>query len=59
MHQAGGRIDRLDTPFIDLHYYHLKTISKIDSAIRDAYIKKKKFNEAAFAPIFKKELSNE
>lgn len=55
MHQAGGRIDRLDTPFIDLHYYHLKTISKIDSAIRDAYIKKKKFNEAAFAPIFKKE----
>ena len=43
MEQACGRIDRLNTPFID--YYHLKSRSGIDLAISKALDKKKKFNE--------------
>ena len=45
MEQACGRIDRLNTPFIDLYYYHLKSRSGIDLAISKALDKKKKFNE--------------
>lgn len=45
MEQACGRIDRLNTRFIDLHYYHLKSRSGIDLAISKAIDKKKKFNE--------------
>lgn len=48
MEQACGRIDRINTKFIDLHYYHLKTESPIDRAIDRAVKVKKKFNEAAF-----------
>ena len=44
--QAAGRIDRLNTPFADLYYYHLKTRSGIDLAISKALKDKKKFNEA-------------
>lgn len=47
--QASGRIDRLNTPFTDLHYYHLKTRSGIDLAISKALKNKKKFNERKFA----------
>lgn len=54
-HQAGGRIDRMNTPFKDLFYYHLRSNSKIDSAIKSARNKKKKFNERSFAPEFPKE----
>lgn len=43
--QAIGRIDRLDTKFIDLYYYHLKSRSGIDLAISKALREKKKFNE--------------
>ena len=43
--QAAGRIDRLNTPFIDLYYYHLKTRSGIDLAISKALREKKLFNE--------------
>ena len=43
--QAAGRIDRLNTKFIDLHYFHLKTRSGIDLAISKALKNKKKFNE--------------
>ena len=45
MTQAAGRIDRLNTPFTDLYYYHLKSRSGIDLAISKALDKKKKFNE--------------
>ena len=45
MAQAAGRIDRLNTPYSDLYYYHLKTRSGIDLAISKALRDKKKFNE--------------
>lgn len=48
MQQAAGRIDRLNTPFKDLYYYHLKTRSGIDLAISRALNQKKKFNESGF-----------
>ena len=43
--QAAGRIDRLNTPFKDLYYYHLKSRSGIDLAISKALQEKKKFYE--------------
>ena len=46
--QACGRIDRLNTPFRDLYYYHLRSRSGIDLAITKALNQKKKFNEKKF-----------
>ena len=46
MAQASGRIDRLNTPFTDLYYYHLKSTSGIDLAISRAVKEKKIFNES-------------
>ena len=46
MQQSAGRIDRLNTPYSDLYYYHLKTRSGIDLAISKALSQKKKFNES-------------
>lgn len=43
--QAQGRIDRLDTPYADLHYYVLWSNSIIDRAIRQVLGQKKSFNE--------------
>ena len=48
MQQARGRIDRLNTPFTDLYYYHLKSRANIDIAISRALDGKKKFNESKF-----------
>lgn len=48
MEQASGRIDRLNTPYQDLYYYHLKSRSGIDVAIDKALKQKKKFNESKF-----------
>lgn len=48
MEQSAGRIDRLNTPFTDLYYYHLKTRSGIDLAISRALKEKKKFNTERF-----------
>jgi hypothetical protein len=48
MVQSAGRIDRLNTLFSDLYYYHLKSRSGIDLAIGRALSGKKRFNESAF-----------
>lgn len=48
MQQASGRIDRLNTPYTDLYYYHLKSRSGIDLAISRALKEKRKFNERKF-----------
>lgn len=49
MEQAAGRIDRLNTTYTDLYYYHIKTKAPIDLAIARALKNKKNFNESAFA----------
>lgn len=48
MQQSAGRIDRLNTPYIDLYYYHLKSRSGIDLAISKALDAKKQFNASRF-----------
>ena len=48
MIQAAGRIDRLNTPFRDLYYYHIRSSSGIDLAIYKALKKKKTFNEKKY-----------
>ena len=45
MAQSAGRIDRMNTPYTDLYYYHLKSRSGIDLAISKALKDKKTFNE--------------
>lgn len=50
--QAAGRIDRLNTPFKDLYYYHLRSNSGIDVAIARALKQKKKFQESRFISNF-------
>lgn len=49
MEQASGRINRLNTPFRDLYYFHLKSHAGIDLAIGRALSEKKRFNIKAFA----------
>lgn len=49
MTQAAGRIDRLNTPYEKLYYYHFKSKASIDLAISRAIAAKKKFNEAKWA----------
>lgn len=45
--QSSGRIDRLNTPYTDLYYYHIKSRSYIDIAISKALSMKKDFNESS------------
>ena len=46
--QAAGRIDRMNTPFKHLYYYHVRSQSGIDNAIHRALKQKKKFNERSY-----------
>ena len=48
MEQSAGRIDRLNTPFKDLYFYHLRSKSGIDLAITRALNTKKRFNARKF-----------
>ncbi len=49
MTQSAGRIDRLNTPFQDLYYYHIRSNSSIDISIMRALQKKKNFNARGFS----------
>lgn len=44
--QASGRIDRVNTRYKDLYYYHILSLAKIDKEISMALKRKKKFNES-------------
>lgn len=48
MEQSAGRIDRLNTPFKDLYYFHFRSRSGIDLAISRALREKKNFNETKY-----------
>ena len=49
MTQAAGRIDRVNTPYEDLYYYHLMSKSFMDKSIKKALDTKTSFNERVFA----------
>ena len=48
MKQSAGRINRMNTPYKDLYYYHLRSYSPIDLAIKRALALKKNFNEKSY-----------
>lgn len=48
LEQACGRIDRMNTPFRDLYYYHFESQASIDLMISKALREKKQFNETRF-----------
>lgn len=48
--QSRGRIDRMNTPYVDLHYYVLESGSWIDRAVGRSLRTKTNFNEKAHQP---------
>ena len=48
MEQAAGRIDRLNTPYLVLHFYVVRSFSPVDVGIIRALRNKSTFNENAF-----------
>ncbi|SFU33046.1 hypothetical protein [Butyrivibrio sp. INlla21] len=48
MTQSAGRINRMNTPYKNLYYYHLRSYSQIDLAIKRALALKKNFNEKSY-----------
>lgn len=49
--QAHGRIDRLNTPFMDLYYYTLKSKSGVDAAIWQSLKAKQNFNVSKYTEL--------
>lgn len=49
MKQAAGRIDRMNTTYRDLHYYHLVSKAPLDLAIENTLRKKRDFNARDFS----------
>lgn len=56
--QAAGRIDRMNTPFTTLYYYHLRSNSPIDRSVAQTLARKKNFNESRFIDFKPKEEHN-
>lgn len=48
MEQGKGRIDRMNTPFVDLFYYVFRSPASIDDGIMKALIHKENFQEGTF-----------
>ena len=48
MEQTAGRIDRMNTPYVDLYYYVILSHSPMDHAILKALKEKRNFNEKGF-----------
>jgi superfamily II DNA or RNA helicase len=51
--QAAGRIDRINTPYDKLYYYHLRSTASIDLAIKRSLTKKEAFNQQRFVKSIK------
>lgn len=49
LEQGKGRVDRLNTPYAELHYHIFRSRAIIDQAIWKALTRKKNFNAASFA----------
>jgi hypothetical protein len=48
MKQSAGRINRMNTPYKELYYYHLRSFSPIDIGIKRALALKRNFNEKSY-----------
>ena len=48
MKQSAGRINRMNTPYKELYYYHLRSCAPIDLAIKRALSLKRNFNEKSY-----------